>query len=242
MTRQQISALYNWLSGLYISPSVEQWHRETRLRTLILAIFFLIFILWAIVPVIGAKNVIAQEGEVKWRWQQGVLGRIGGSHALSMNWHESGSQRSKGNCSNRIKQASQPSQPCSGAAERSRCSMLKTTERRNHFMKQNPPLLVECFLFVIMGTVYIVSEGDCFQMITDIRWVLWSVFTDFSLVLRGQQLPCVQRKGSVKRRHSERVHTQYLVCAFPKQWTSVSLSDVLFFHSFSSLSPHFCDF
>lgn len=39
---------------------------------------------------------------------------------MCVNWHGSGSQRSKGNCSNRIRRAVGPSQPCSGAARQTR--------------------------------------------------------------------------------------------------------------------------
>lgn len=104
--------------------------------------------------------------------------------------------------------------------------------------RKSPPFLLGCFLYVIMATVYIVSKEIVF------RWsLIFGPFCGlFSLIFclcsEAKRLLCVLRKGGVKRRHSELVHTQYLMCAFPKQWTSVSLSDVFFFFTLSFPSLH----
>lgn len=192
----------------------------------------------------GVENGIAQDGEVKWSWQQGAVGRIGGSRAPSVNWHESGSWRSKGNCSNRIKPAGRPSQPCLGAAKQSLGFMWKTTGRNNHFQGKTKhyDLEVDVFCMSSWAQSTLSLREIRFQMIIDICWVfvVWvslTFETTLYLCSGAKDHSVCGSVGSVKRWHSGLRPYNTFGVRFSHQLTSVSLSDVLSFFSFTIFPP-----
>lgn len=96
--------------------------------------------------------------------------------------------RSKGNFSNHIKRIGRPSQPCLGAVKQSLGFMQETTERSNHFIKENRALWLgsRCFACVIMGAVYAFAQRDSFpndhwHLLVFVVWVSLSSETNLDL-------------------------------------------------------------
>lgn len=141
-----------------------------------------------------------------------------------------------------LTRAGRPSHPCLGAAKQSLGFMWKTTGRNNHFQgkTRHYDLEVDVFSMSSWARSTLSLREIRFQMIIDICWVfvVWVSLTfETTLYLCSgakDHSVCVS-VGSVKRWHSG-LCPYNIGVRFSHQLTSVSLSDVLSFFSFTIFS------